>query len=101
MLCAALSVLQLWLFIFMHPSDLLGLFRYSTRDLLQLQHLSIALLLLAAGCIELAQASFLVQHPLWCVLWTLLMVYTGLVFFAHEQHSYWATLQHITLAGRW
>ena len=91
------SYLTLWLFLFMHPSDLAGLFAYTTSDLLQLQHLSIAILLLASGSVELAQSSVLIAHPQWSVLWTFCMTYVGLVFFAHEQHSYWATVQHLTL----
>lgn len=46
-----------WLFFFMHPSFPLDeLFYYTTHDLLQLQHLAIALLLVAGGLIELMQA---------------------------------------------
>ena len=89
--------LTLWLFVFMHPHDLSGLFAYTTSDLLQLQHLSIALLLLSSGTLELCQSFLLLTHSQWSVLWTFLMAYVGLVFFAHEQHSYWATVQHLTL----
>ena len=89
--------LTLWLYVLMYPYDLLGLWAYSTSDLLQLQHLSIALLLLASGLLELAQAALVLEHSQWSVLWTFCMAYVGLVFFAHEQHSYWATVQHIAL----
>ena len=89
--------LLLWLFVLMHPSDMVALFEYSTSDLLQLQHLSIAVLLLAAGGVEWCQAVGWLVHPQWNVVWSVCMLYVGLVFFAHEQHSYWATVQHISL----
>ena len=89
--------LLLWLFVLMYPSDVVALFEYSTSDLLQLQHLSISLLLLVAGWVELCQSLGWLIHPQWNVLWSICMLYVGLVFFAHEQHSYWATVQHISL----
>ena len=89
--------LLVWLFVLMYPTDVVALFAYSTSDLLQLQHLSISLLLLTAGWVELCQSQGWLTHPQWNVLWSICMLYVGLVFFAHEQHSYWATVQHISL----
>ena len=89
--------LLVWLFVLMYPYDVVALFAYSTSDLLQLQHLSIAALLLAAGWVELCQSAGWLTHPQWNVLWSVCMLYVGLVFFAHEQHSYSATVQHISL----
>ena len=86
-----------WLFLLMYPADLVALFAYSTSDLLQLQHLSISLLLLVAGWVELCQSLGWLTHPQWNVIWSICMLYVGLVFFAHEQHTYWATVQHISL----
>ena len=86
-----------WLFVLMYTYDVVALFAYSTSDLLQLQHLSIAALLLAAGAVELCQSASWLVHPQWNVLWSVCMLYVGLVFFAHEQHSYAATVQHISL----
>jgi len=42
-----------WVFVLLHPSDLSALYQYSSRDLLQLQHMSISSVLIAAGFVEI------------------------------------------------
>lgn len=89
--------LFVWCFYLLQPNDVINLIQYSLSDLRQLQHVAISLLLIASGAIEVLQAvRFLISRQ-WTMLWTACMVYVGLIFFAHPQHGYGHTVQHIML----
>ena len=91
------TYLLLWVFIFMAPSNLPALYAYSTKDLLQIQHTTIALCLLACGVCELLQAYGQLVTVYWNILWTFCMAMVGLIFVLHPQHSYMANTLHLAL----
>jgi hypothetical protein len=70
---------------------------YSIHDVLQVQHIAIAFLLLACGGIDAAVARGAVHTTHWHSLWGLNMNIIGLLFLVHPQHSWLATTQHIWL----
>jgi len=89
-----------WVFIFLYPADLLALYRYSSNDLLQLQHMSISSLLIASGFLEICHCGLnMLSNRHWHTIWCLNVCCAGLVFIAHPQHSPSATAKHMMLGS--
>jgi hypothetical protein len=86
-----------WNFIWMHLADLSALYHYSTNDLLQLQHIAIASLLMSTGIIDILQALFLLRHEYFVSLWNINLSLVGMIFLSHQQKNYSATIKHFML----
>lgn len=91
--------LLLWTQVLLSPDHVASgeLYYYSMHDVKQLQHLGIALLLLACGFNEIFWSQGITTHRHWHVLWAISMSFVGLLFMNHPQMHVGAAVAHIML----
>ena len=86
-----------WCFIFLKPSQLDELWLYTTRDLLQLQHISISCSAICCGLAEYWYGTERLKHVQWHVLWCVNMCCIGMVFMVHPQPDFAGAATHTML----
>jgi hypothetical protein len=86
-----------WCFVWLQPGQLRALWTYSTRDLLQLQHIAISCCAICCGAIEVGVGRGRLLHDQWHVLWCLNMCCVGMVFMVHPQANFDGSSTHTML----
>ena len=91
------AYLLMWCFVLLQPSEIEQLWAYSTRDLLQIQHIAISLCALCCGAIEVGIGKYKLYHEQWHVLWCLNMCCIGMIFMVHPQADFSGSSTHTML----
>jgi hypothetical protein len=91
------AYLLCWCFVFLKPDHLDELFSYSTRDLLQIQHITISCCSICCGLIEYWFGMKKLTHQQWHVLWCINMCSIGMIFMVHPQPDFAGAATHTVL----
>jgi len=98
--CCGGGYLFLWVLVLLKPSQLGALWAFTKQALTQIQHISIALNLLACGATDLAVAYGAVEDHFGKSIhsfWALNLTCVGLVFMVHPQSTSLADTEHLVL----